>query len=66
MYSEGFDYDNVGISVWDWGFIFMREDSELNSGLNLCVENPINVSKDLGSQVWDWKIIKDVWEITKN
>ena len=51
MYSDGFNYDDVGISVREKGFIFKREDCELNFGSKLCIENPIDITRDLGVQV---------------
>jgi len=49
MYADGFDFENIGISVRETGFVFQREESDLNTGSLICVENPINPSKDLGN-----------------
>ena len=66
IFSDDFKHDELGISVRENGFVFLREDSDLQTGSLICVENPTQPSKDLGLGVRDMKTIQQLWVQTLN
>ena len=62
LHGDHFDYDSVGITIRGTGAYFLIEEKhfECQAG-RLCVENPIDTSKDLGARCRDFHLIRDLF-----